>query len=68
MNAGLHQERQYYPQIAQINADLHAVIRDDCITQKMSQIIGVMVCLIGVNLRNLRTTAFSRLNSKIARV
>ena len=42
-------------------ADFHSVISEGCVTQKMSPLKMVILCLFCGNLRNLRTTAFCRL-------
>jgi hypothetical protein len=40
--ASINLKPQFYPQISQINADFHAVIRRVCITKKVRTSIEVM--------------------------
>jgi len=53
------QKRQFPPQISQINADFQPVADVSLLTRQAGRQFKVTFSLIGENLRNLRTTAFS---------
>jgi hypothetical protein len=54
---------KFNPQITQINADFRAVADECRVTRQAGRKFKIACCLIGENLRNLRTAAFCRFST-----